>query len=137
MKQFSRYWCFGFFWDTSLSLLLVFARPGDRFVYFSKHLLIIIFICVRLHGCFMPDQFQPRLLHIKVDSYPGVPLLKLKPVNLLACMTGMIYASCRKPSPTFLERQFTWLSDFPIRHHIFLGFSRLSAYYLHSHVSGS
>lgn len=85
----------------------------------------------------MPDQFQPRLLHIKVDSYPGVPLLTLKPVNLLACMTGMIYASCRKPSPTFLERQFTWLSDFPIRHHIFLGFSRLSAYYLHSHVSGS
>jgi hypothetical protein len=41
----------------------------------------------------MPDQFQPRLLHIKVYSYPGVPLVKLKPVNLLACMTGMIYAS--------------------------------------------
>ena len=64
----------------------------------------------------MPGQFQPRLLHTKVDPYPGIPLVKLKPVNLLACMTGMIYANCRKPSPTFLE---SWLSDFPIRHHIF------------------
>ena len=57
-------------------------------------------------------QFQPRLLYIKVDSYPSILLVKSKSVNLLACMTGMIYTSCRKPSPTFLERQFTWLSGF-------------------------
>lgn len=111
------FWCF--FLGLELELDVRFAWPGDRFVAVAVvsniYLLLSVFTpsCMPHVSSFSLDFCISSLIHIPVF------LVKLKPVNLLACMTGMIYASRRKPSPTFLERQFTWLSDFPKRHHIF------------------